>query len=341
MTEREARRARLAAMPKVELHVHLEGAIQPETLLRLARKNGVALPATTVEELREWYRFTDFGHFAEVYVTSSQCIQSTEDLEAVARDFLAGQAAQNVLHTEATFTALTLHKQAGLPFDEQIDAIGRAAAWAEQTHQTSLRLIIDVPRGFATDDEAMQVAHWIADSYGRHGDNGLVAAFGLGGFEIDYPPERYADAFAVTAAAGVPAVIHAGETGGPDSVRGALEALDAVRIGHGVRALEDPEVMAMLRARGTVLEVCPSSNVCLGVVPSMADHPLPAMIEAGLAVTLNSDDPPLFNTTLNDEYVHAAETLGLSDDTLREMNRRAAAASLLPDAAKQALLARL
>ena len=341
MAETAARRARLAAMPKVELHVHLEGAIQPETLLRLAEKNGVALRAKTVDELRDWYRFTDFGHFAEVYVTSSQCIQSADDLEAVARDFLAGQAAQNVLHTEATFTALTLHKQAGLPFDEQIDAIARAASWAEQAHGTSLRLIIDVPRGFATDDEAMQVAHWVADSHQRHGDSGLVAAFGLGGFEIDYPPERYEAAFAVTAEAGVPAVIHAGETGGPDSVRGALEALNAVRIGHGVRALEAPDVVEMLLARGTVLEVCPSSNVCLGVVETMAAHPLPAMIEAGLAVTLNSDDPPLFNTTLTDEYGHAAETLGLSDDTLRAMNRRAAAAALLPAAAKEALLARL
>ena len=336
MTEDEERRARLAAMAKVELHVHLEGAIQPETLLRLAQKNGVALPASTVDELREWYRFTDFGHFAEVYVTSSQCIQSPDDLEALTRDFLAGQAAQNVLHTEATFTALTLYKQAGMPFDEQIDAIGRAADWAAAAHDTSLRLIIDVPRGFATDDEALQVARWVADS-----PSDLVAAFGLGGFEVGYPPERYREAFAITAAAGVPAVIHAGETGGPDSVRGALEALDAVRIGHGVRALEAPAVVDMLRERGTVLEVCPSSNVCLGVVPDMAAHPLPEMIDAGLAVTLNSDDPPLFNTTLTDEYVHATATLGLSEDTLRAMNRRAAAAALLPEADKQALLARL
>ena len=330
-------RAQLAAMPKVELHVHLEGSIRPETLMALSKKNGVDLPPKTLAEFREWFRFTDFPHFAEVYQAMSKCIRTPDDLETITRDFLAGQAEQNILHSEATFTALTHYRNAGIPFDEQIDAIGRARDWGLKRYGISLLLIVDIPREFATLEEAMLTAGWVADAHG----NGIVAALGLGGYENGFPPKMFADAFSLAAEAGVPAVVHAGETGGPESVRGAVESLNAIRVGHGVRAMEDPGVVDLLRERGIVLEVCPSSNVCLKVFDTMADHPLPKMVEAGLAVTLNTDDPPFFNTTLTEEYVQTAETFGITEDQFRGFNLRAAQASLLPDTEKDVLVDRL
>ncbi len=333
--------ARLADMPKVELHVHLEGATQPQTLMTLAAKHNIDLPPKTLADFQDWYRFTDFNHFAEVYLAMSKCIRTPDDLELITREFLAGQARQNILHTEATYTALTQYWNAGMPFDEQLDAIARARDWAVAEHNVSLRLIIDVPRGFASDEDAMMLAGWVADAYDADAHGGIVAAFGLGGIETGYEPPRYADHFRLTAEAGVPAVIHAGETGGADCVRSAIEVLDAVRVGHGLSAMQDPSVIGLLKDRGTVVEVCPSSNVCIGLVDNLASHPLPQMLEAGLAVTINSDDPPFFNTTLTEEYSRVADAFGWTMDDFHAANRRAAAASLLPDADKQALMDRL
>lgn len=326
----------IRAMPKVELHVHLEGAIRPETLLRLAARNGVALPATDVAELREWYRFTDFPHFVEVYLTICRCLRTPEDIELIARDFLAGQAAQNILHSEVTFTALTHHANTGMPFDEQLDALNRARDWGRRAHGISMLMIIDIARDFTSAEDQLKVADWVIAGHG----NG-VCALGLGGYEVGYPPEASRPAFDRAAEAGVPAVVHAGETAGAESVRGAVEALGAVRIGHGVRALEDPSLVANLRERQIMLEVCPSSNACLGVVERIEDHPLSRLLEAGLNVSVNSDDPPMFNTTLTRELELAHKVFGLGVDDLRDLQFDAARASLLPEAEKADLLGRL
>jgi adenosine deaminase len=327
----------VATMPKVELHVHLEGAIRPETLGRLARRNSIALPASTPEEFREWYRFTDFPHFAEVYQTLSRAIRTPEDLHDITIDFLEEQARQNIVHTEATFTALTHFRNAGLPFDVQIDAIRAARDSVAARLGTSLLLIVDIPRELSTQAEAMQVARWVADA---HGD-GLVAALGLGGYEVGFPPEMFSTAFALAREAGVPAVVHGGETGGPESVRGAVEALHAVRVGHGVAAIRDPDLVALLRDRQLPLEVCPSSNVCLKVAKGIEDHPIALMEAAGLNVTVNTDDPPIFNTTLNREYAILAEIFGFEERDFRSFNINAAHASLLDAAARDTLACRM
>ena len=164
-----------------------------------------------------------------------------------------------------------------------------------------------------------------------------VSALGLGGPEVDNPPEKFTEAFARARAAGLPSVPHAGETVGPASIWGALRSLDAVRIGHGVRCLEDPALVAELRARQIPLEVCPTSNVCLGVAPSFAEHPLPRLLAEGLYVTLNSDDPPMFNTTLTDEYLQAAEAFDLGPAEIEGLVLNALRASLLPADRKAAL----
>ena len=321
----------IAAMPKVELHVHLEGSVRPETLLELARRHGMPLPAQTVAGLREWYTFTDFGHFIQVYRLLSACIRTTDDIELVAREFLAGQAAQNVRYSEVTYTAYTHYAQKGLPFADQLAALNRARAWAVRELGVDMGLIVDIDRSMPAEDSLL-VADW---AIGAAGDG--VVALGLGGPEVGPPPEKHRAAFARARAAGLPSVPHAGETEGPASVWGALRALGAVRIGHGVRCLEDPALVAELRDRQIPLEVCPSSNVCLGVAPSMAEHPLPRLLDAGLYVTLNSDDPPMFNTTLTGEYQAAAETFGMGAAALDRLALNGLHAALLPPAARHAL----
>ncbi len=320
-------------MPKVELHVHLEGATRPETLLRLARQHGVALPADSVEGIREWYTFTDFGHFIEIYGLICACIRTPDDIELLAREFLRGQARQNIVYSEVTYTAYSHYDAAGqrLPYDDQLAALERARAWAERELGVTMRYIIDIPRGIPAED-GFEVARWVAGAL----DRGVVA-LGLGGPEVGNPPSLYAEAFAFARENGVPCVLHAGETVGPESIREALEIGHSQRIGHGVRCLEDPALVAHLREAQIPLEVCPSSNVCLKVAPSFAAHPLPRLLAEGLYVTLNSDDPPMFNTTLTDEYLRAVKAFNLSREQVGALVLNGVRAALLPDAARQAM----
>ncbi|MGH9841467.1 MAG: adenosine deaminase, partial [Blastocatellia bacterium] len=320
-------------MPKVELHVHLEGSIQPETLLALARRNGVTLPANDVEGLRRWYRFTDFRHFVEIYLTIASCICSPDDIEFIARDFLQGQAEQNIRYSEVTFTPhmhFALNKQ--IPFDEQLDALTRARDWAARALDTHCGWIFDIARNTRPVEHCMLVAEWAV----RGKEKGVVG-FGLGGLETGNPPEWFREAFDLARAAGLASVPHAGEIVGAESVRGAVEVLHAQRIGHGVRCLEDPALVATLRARQIPLEVCPTSNVCLGVTPSIAGHPLPRLLAEGLYVTINSDDPPMFNTTLTDEYLRVAETFHFDAERIEQFVLDAARASLLPESPRAAM----
>src|SRR5690606_33943322 len=173
----------IEAMPKVELHVHLEGAIRPETLLELARRNGEPLPATTVAELQRWNTFTTFPHFTEVYKTFSRCIRTADYIELITRDFLKGQAAQNIVYTEATYTALTHYQNRGISFAEQLGAINRARKWSEETLGVALGLVIDIPREWTSEAESLMVADWVIENMG----NGVVA-LGLGGYEVGFPP---------------------------------------------------------------------------------------------------------------------------------------------------------
>ncbi|MBI3243847.1 MAG: adenosine deaminase [Chloroflexi bacterium] len=314
----------IRAMPKVELHVHLEGSIRPETLLKLARRHDVALPANTVEGLRQWYTFTDFPHFVDIYVTMSRCLKTPDDIELITREFLIGQAEQNIVHSEVTYTAYTLYQLHRLPFDDQLAAINRARAWAAAELNTTMTLTIDIAREVSPDDGLIS-ADWAIRGLG----NG-VTGFGLGGNEVGNPPEKHKPAFDRARAAGLASLPHAGETVGPESIWGALNSLKAERIGHGVRCLEDPKLIDELRARQIPLEVCPTSNVCLKVAPSLAEHPLPKLLEAGLYVTLNSDDPPMFNTTLTDEWLAATEAFGWGLDVIEKLSLNAVRATLLP-----------
>lgn len=320
-------RDELLKMPKVELHVHLEGSIRPETLLKLAKRHVVALPADDIAGLREWYRFRDFPHFVEVYVAISKCLRTPEDLELVAKEFLEGQAEQNIHYSEVTFTAATIEQQVGIPFEDQMRALRSAIRYGKDELGISMSLILDIVRGM-TPGRAHQVAEW---TVANHGDG--VCALGIAGEEHRGTAD-YASAFKLALDNGVPIVAHAGETCGPEVIWDSLNYAKATRIGHGVRCLEDPDLVAKLRELQTPLEVCPSSNVCLGVFPSWAEHPLKQLMDAGLYVTLNSDDPPMFGTTLTDEFLKACQTFGFGMEQCRALTARAVKASFLGEAEK-------
>jgi len=318
----------IRAMPKVELHVHLEGATQPATLLELARRNHIELPADTVDGIRQWYTFTDFPHFVQIYIQISECMCTPDDIELLAREFLAGQAAQNIRYTEATYTPYTHYKQKKLSFDDQLGALNRARVWAEAELGVTMGVIMDIAREVSP-EEGLITAEWAISGMG----NGVIA-LGLGGGENGNPPEKHAPAFERAIAAGVPSVPHAGEHEGPASIWGALNTLKAARIGHGIHCLEDPALVAELRERQIPLEVCPTSNVCLREFPSLAEHCLPRLLDEGLYVTINSDDPPMFNTTLTDEYLAIAHTFGYDADDMEQLVMNALRAALLPDEVK-------
>ncbi|MHB8638064.1 MAG: adenosine deaminase [Fimbriimonadaceae bacterium] len=319
-------------MPKVELHVHLEGSIRPATLLKLAAKNGIELPAHDLAGLQEWYRFRDFPHFVDVYVGVSKCIRTAADLELVAREFLEGQAEQNVLHTEFTYTASTIEKYAGIPWAEQHQALTRAMQYGEVELGVSSGIILDIVRGDPP-ERGLEVARWATESPG-------VAALGLAG-EERFGSAQYAGAFALANDRGLRVVPHAGETLGPDSVWEVLEHAQPLRIGHGVRCLEDKALTAELVRQRIPLEVCPTSNVALGVFPDLQNHPLPQMINAGLVVTINSDDPPMFGTTLSEEFKRCADAFGFDEDTLWSLSSNAVNGAILPQDRRDTLRDRM
>ena len=322
----------IEAMPKVELHVHLEGSIRPETFLKLAGRHQIELPAQDLEGLRRWYQFTDFNHFIEVYLKIAASLKIPEDIELIAREFLAGQALQNVRYSEVIYSPYNQFLANGIPFNEQLDALNRARSWAEREHGVRCQFILDISRE-TTPEQGEIVAGWAIGAMGQG-----VCGLGLGGPEVGNPPEKFKTAFEMAFEAGLPAIPHAGETVGPESVRGALEWLHPVRIEHGVRAMEDLALVEVLRERQMPLDVCPTSNICLKVFPSLEEHPLPKMFDLGLNVTLNSDDPPMFNTTLTQEYLNAVEVMGMELTALEQMVRNAVRASVLGEAERADLL---
>jgi len=321
----------IKAMPKVELHVHLEGSIRPETFLKLAGRHKIALPATDLEGLRRWYQFTDFNHFIEVYLKIAASLKTPEDIELIAREFLAGQTRQNVRYSEVIYSPYNQFLANGIPFDEQLDALNRARAWAAREHGVDCQFILDISRE-TTPEQGEIVAGWAIGAMGQG-----VCGLGLGGPEVGNPPEKFRTAFEMAFEAGLPAMPHAGETVGPESVRGALAWLHPFRVLHGVRAMEDPALVETLQEIQIPLDVCPTSNICLKVYPSLEDHPLPKMLTLGLNVTLNSDDPPMFSTTLTEEYLKAVEVMGLSLVQLEELVSNGINASTLIDPQKEDL----
>ncbi len=290
--------------PKIELHVHLEGTVRAGTLLQIARRNSVPLPAGTVQGLAGLYEFRDFAHFLEVWLLTTGALRTEEDFRQVVVDYAAEAASHGAVYIEGIFTpGEPVSRGAG--WDEVFTGYCDGAQQAAELHGVQVRLTPDIPRGWPLEAAELTARHAVA-----YRDRGVVGV-GLGGSEAEYPPELYARAFEVARDGGLGSVPHAGEAAGPASIRGALDSLGADRIRHGIRAVDDPGLVADLAARGVVLDVCPISNLRTGVVASLAEHPLPRLVAAGVACSVSTDDPAMFGTDLTADYA-AARQLGVS-----------------------------
>jgi aminodeoxyfutalosine deaminase len=288
------------AFPKTELHVHLEGTVRARTLLQIARRNSVPLPADSVEGLAGLYEYRDFAHFLEVWLLTTGALRTGRDFRQVVVDYAAEAASHGAVYIEGIFTPAEPAGR-GCDWDEVFAGYCDGAQEAAEQHGVQVRLTPDIPRGYPLEMAELTARHAVA-----YRDRGVVG-IGLGGLEAEYPPEMYARAFEIGRDGGLGSVPHAGEAAGPVSVRGALDSLRADRIRHGIRAAEDPGLLRELAARGVVLDVCPISNVRTGVVGSLAEHPLPGLAAAGIPCSVSTDDPAMFGTDLTADYAAAIE----------------------------------
>ena len=329
----DAERRFIERMPKAELHVHLEGSVYPDTLLALGEKHGQPFPFADLDGARDWFQFRDFPHFVEIYITICNVLLDEEDNARITYELARRAAAQNIRYLEVTFAPASIlnPRHVGVP-DVVWPGVRAGARRAREELGVEMQFILDPVRG-RPEEEVMEMVRWAVNNMG----DGLVGV-GLGGMELGNPATRHADAYGYAKAAGARLSLHAGETDGPRSIREALD-LGSERIGHGVTAIHDPQLVEELAATGMVLEVSPTSNICLGVFPSIAEHPFRALYDAGVQVTINSDDPPMFNTTLTNEYLTLAEQHDFSLDELSALSLRAVDAAFLPDADRRRLRA--
>ena len=318
-----------AGVPKAELHVHLEGTARPELIRRIAARNHVALPAGLFAD-EDTFAWRDFLDFLATYDLAASVIRTAQDYRDITFEYLEACAAEGAIYVELTASA---DHAAAVGLSDEEHLAGLAQGIDDARAQTGIegRIVMSCVRHFGP-EKAREVARRTVEA-----PHPYVTGFGMGGDEAGFPPGDFAAAFATAREAGLGLTVHAGEWAGPDSVRGAL-ALGASRIGHGVRASEDPELVRELADRGTVLEVCPTSNVALGLYAGYAEHPLPALRAAGVPVTLGSDDPPYWDASIGGEYAVAAERFGLDDEALREITRTALRAAFVEEEVRQRLL---
>jgi adenosine deaminase len=324
----------ITTMPKVELHLHLEGSIRPSTLLRIAQRNGVDLPARDEQGVAQLFNYQSFHEFLTVFMILARSLMRGEDFELLAYELGHHLADQNVRYAEVMLSAFQYFRR-GIDLDEVVQ--GAAAGFAQARRERGaagvrVGLAFDYGRQFGV-ETAWQVLE-IAVRNMRYG----LLAWSIGGDEVNYPPELFAEVFAAARRAGLHLMAHAGEVVGPPSVWGAVDVLCCERVGHGIRSVDDAALLAHLRQLGVALDISPTSNVRTGAVPSIEAHPLRRLFDAGVHVTLNTDDPTFFDTTLNDEYRLAARVFGFDAGELATLALNAARVTFLPEEEQAALL---
>jgi adenosine deaminase/aminodeoxyfutalosine deaminase len=321
-------------LPKVELHLHLEGSVEPETLHELSRSKG-----RLEKETRDWisertgqgYRYSNFQDFLQAFKLVTLLLETPSDYAIATARLIERLASQNVKYAEIIFAAgVVLWKKQ--PLEAIFEAVASAARAAQKRFGVRVQWIFDAIRHFGV-EHTREVLHW-AERLRPLG----VMALGIGGDEIRGPAELFPEVFREAREMGLHVVAHAGEACGPESVRQAVELLGAERIGHGLTAARAPTVLALLRERAIPLEVCLTSNVATGVLARFEDHPLPQFLEAGVVVTLNTDDPAMFGTNLVNEYLLAATTFGLAREQILHLCQNAIRAAFLSEEEKQDLL---
>jgi adenosine deaminase len=316
----------LDALPKVDLHVHLEGSMRPATIVELAERHRVELP----DGLREGrYEFRDFRHFIDEWVAGLRCLNEPKDFRRIAVEFCEDQAAQHVRYAEVSFS-LPDHAERFDDWDMPVEAVLEGFAEGQARSGIVCTMYVDVVRGID-----MELSRRAMETAARYVGRGVIG-IGLGG-EEKFPPQPYREIFRDGIDRGLHSIPHAGETHGPASIRGAIDALGAERIGHGIRVLDDPALGEEARERGIAFDVCPTSNAMTRSVASLGSHPLGAMLDAGLMCTLASDDPSMFHSYLGDEYVVSRETLGFDDERIATLARNGVRASFAPPDLKDEL----
>jgi aminodeoxyfutalosine deaminase len=324
----------VAALPKVELHLHLIGSASPETVLALARRHPDGGVPTEPEALRQFYAFTGFPHFLEVYAQVNLLVRTGADVVTLLDGLAAQLGACQVRYAEVQVTAVR-NRMAGIGFDDLAQALVDGRALARDRHGVELGWIFDADTALGPSGAEQTVAFAVG-----HRPEGTVGV-GLGGPEIGVRRADFAPAFRTARDAGLHSVPHAGETVGAGEVWAALRELGAERIGHGIGAAADPGLLAHLATRGIALDVCPTSNVRTGAVPSLAEHPLPVLLAAGVPVTLSTDDPGMFHTDLNREYLLCHHQFGLGSAELTEIARAGARAAFCTEVTRKSVLAEI
>ncbi|MCU1447702.1 adenosine deaminase [Cryobacterium sp.] len=321
----------VAPWPIAELHVHIEGTLETELLVTLARRNNVPLPSYNPDELRELYRFTDLQSFLDIYYANLAVLRTEDDFYDLAMAYLVRAAGAGVRRAEIFFDPQT-HLANGIPLSVVFGGLTRALRDARRDLGISADLILCFLRhlGGAAALETLDAAVPFLDQF---------IGVGLDSAEVGFPPSLFTEVFARAGALGLHRVAHAGEEGGPDYVQEALDLLGAERIDHGIRAIEDPRLVQVLRDRRIPLTVCPFSNVSLRATPTLAEHPLPALIEAGLLVTISSDDPAYFGGYVDDNLTGIEREFGLDPHQMATLARNSFLAAFVPEAEKRRYIA--
>jgi adenosine deaminase len=323
----------IAGLPKAELHMHIEGSLEPELMFALAKRNGIEIPFENVEAVRAAYSFSNLQDFLDIYYQGADVLRTEEDFRDLASAYFERAAADNVVHAEIFFDPQT-HTARGIPFDTVMSGLLAGMADAEARHGITSKLILcflrhlDEADAFVTLEQAKP---WLD----------RIEAVGLDSSELGHPPEKFARVFAAAGALGLKRVAHAGEEGPPDYVLQALDLLEIDRLDHGNRSLEDEGLTRRLADEQMTLTVCPLSNVKLCNVASIEAHPIDRMLKLGLRATINSDDPAYFGGYVNDNYRAVAGARGLGRDELVTLARNSFLGSFLPEEAKAAHIARL
>ncbi len=323
----------VCGIPKAELHLHLEGTLEPEMLLDLSKRNHVSLPYATADACRAAYRFTDLQHFLDVYYTGVAVLCTEGDFFELTAAYLRRAAADGVRHAEVFFDPQS-HVSRGIPFADVVAGITRALDQGERQLGISWQLIMCLLR-----DKPVQSALEMLERAMPYRD--VITGVGLDSAELGHPPRDFITAFAHARAAGLRPVVHAGEEGPSAYIWEALDLLGATRIDHGVRAIDDHALMMRLAEERVPLTMCPLSNLHLQVTPDLAAHPLKQLLDAGLCVTVNSDDPAYFGGYLTDNYLAVATALGLTRSALVTLAHNSITASWLPEARQAELLAEI
>jgi adenosine deaminase len=322
----------ITGLPKAELHLHIEGSLEPELMFGLARRNKVEIPFASVEDVRAAYQFSNLQDFLDIYYAGAQVLREAEDFRDLASAYFARAAADNVRHAEIFFDPQT-HTDRGIPFDVVMEGLLAGMAEAEQAGVTS-KLILCFLRHL--DEDAALATFKQAEKWLDR-----IAGVGLDSSEMGHPPAKFARVFAAAGEAGLKRVAHAGEEGPPAYVWEALDLLKVDRLDHGNRAMEDAALVQRLAAEQMTLTVCPLSNLKLCVVKDLAQHPIDAMLEAGLAATINSDDPAYFGGYVAENYRAVAKARGLSRGQIAQLARNSFAGSFLSEAEKAAHISAL